>query len=214
MRRSLFGGLAIVIAGSCAPVAAVEMAASAPPLEDGWYVDHGACPFEGCAYRTWTVERDTMLVDRPRGNSPVGTAPVGSIVEGLTGVVYTRPVPVDVAHPIDFNMFDYAARSVRTVRLDVGDRLYLLTYEGEGFHRVWYDGRPISAETLDMWDVPPSDVGWAFSSCANPSAGCWWRIAPDHRLQAVEWWAQIRLPDGTTGWTSEIGNFGDIDALG
>lgn len=187
-----------------------------PPLENGWYVDRGACPFEGCIYREWTVRQDTVLYDAPRGVIPVGTARGGQLVEGLTGIVYTIPIPVDVTHPILVNGPDAFVSETTHVlsRLSVGDRFYLLTYAGEGFNVAWIAGALDSLDIgalRDLGHVPGVDH---FRSCTTPSNQCWWQIPEEHLRRQSEWWAEIRLPGGTTGWTNEVEHFGNIDQFG
>src|SRR5437867_12482309 len=54
------------------------------------YRDHGACPFEGCTYRDWSVLADTQLLADWRDDARVVTrVQRGTTVRGLTGVVVT-----------------------------------------------------------------------------------------------------------------------------
>jgi len=52
------------------------------------FVDKGACPFECCTYREWTVSKDTDLFDSVDGKKKVGVAKKGSKVTGVTGEVH------------------------------------------------------------------------------------------------------------------------------
>ena len=68
-----------------------------PPTD---YVAQQACPFECCAFRTWTVGDDTTLYDRPLGTRVVGSTQRGASVEGLTGEVHLTPTPILVRFPV------------------------------------------------------------------------------------------------------------------
>lgn len=61
-------------------------------------VGPGACPFECCTYREWSVKADTTLVAHPDRRAPaVGKACKGSRVQGLTGIVITtKPGEIEV----------------------------------------------------------------------------------------------------------------------
>lgn len=182
-----------------------------PPLEDGWYVERGACPFERCIYREWTVNEDTILFDAPRSATIVGNARNGQSVEGRTGNVYSIPIPVDVIHPISLEGPDaFVSETTHILReLSVGDRFFLLTYKGELFNLVWIDGRFDNLEIGQMRDLSKGYGVDHFQSCATPSYQCWWQIPQDRLNRQSEWWVEIRLPDGTIGWTNEVNHFGN-----
>lgn len=130
------------------------------------YVDKGACPFECCTYREWTVTKDTDLFDAVDGKKKVGVAKKGSKVTGVTGEVHTVPLKMKDKE---------------------GNEFFLLTYQGEGFWKIWKDG-----------SVKP-DVEQDWKEDKRPNS---------------TWWVQIKLKDGTTGWTKEAGNFGNMDSCG
>lgn len=79
---------------------------------------------------------------------------------------------------------------VHTVPLKVVDKegkiLYLLTYQGEGVWKAWDDGKVV--EGIEEKDWEP-------------------RRMPEHA-----WWIQIKLKNGTVGWTKEPRNFGGNDS--
>lgn len=66
-----------------------SVVARAEALTDGApprvFVDKGACSFECCTYRPWTVDADTHLYDRP-GGKKVGMVKKGECVTGVTFV--------------------------------------------------------------------------------------------------------------------------------
>jgi len=208
MRLVLFALIVCAIVGI-----GLHAAADEPPLTDGWYVDEGACPFEGCTYRDWTAEADTLLYAAPWSTQVAGTAATGDTVEGQTGIVYTKPVPIKVAYPTRVEVYK---NGLGLIGLDLapGQTLYLLTNLGEGAFLSWFSGQLLDFEpdATMLTDLP--GIGWGVASCRGPSAQCWWLAEPGRQRYESVWWAKIRLPDGTSGWTRELGNFGNIDALG
>src|SRR2546423_13519712 len=100
-----------------------------PPLP---YLDRGACPFECCTYRRWTVEADTFIYKERSIKSDIAfQVKKGQHVTGVTGIVVTlKPgkVVVKKAQTLDQD---------RKVRLKPGDIFYLLHYEGEGYSKIW-----------------------------------------------------------------------------
>lgn len=178
--------------------------AGGPPTEDGWYVSLDACPFECCTYRDWTAKSDTAVYRHARGTEEVAAVRAGQTVEALGGNVYVVPVPVEVTY----------ATTIGPLQLDVGETFYLLDYIGEGFQHVWYSGKTAEFETYEIWDPDRAGLGATshYRSCETPSDRCWWRIAPEHRRQATEWWAHLRLPGGREGWIATPENFTNKDA--
>jgi pentatricopeptide repeat protein len=160
--------------------------AERPPAN---YVAQGACPFECCTYREWTVEADTPLVDRPGGSKRIGTAKQGTRVKGLTGEVRLKPVAAGIIFDKD--------------RLKKGDIIFQLDYEGEGYSHFWYQGEVVSDELS------------VANFCPEPNASCWAEyIDPPGESERPVWWVNIELPDGTRGWTDKARNFGNMDACG
>ncbi len=138
------------------------------------YVDPGACPFECCVYREWGVLQDVELVDSPGGLKVVGEALAGEKVQAITGEVHT--IPLEFTLPEDFELSD-------RYDLQPGDRVFLLTYIGEGYWKLWHEGKVVSGVEIDD---PPR---------------------PESR-----WWVRVRTAAGVTGWTLSGGNFDDRDA--
>jgi hypothetical protein len=187
--------LLVVTTASIALCAAIARAGDAPPKI---FIDKGACPFECCTYRDWTVGADTVLYDQPNGNKRVDTAVKGETVRGVTGDVYVHPTPFTVA-------FEHG-------RFHVGDTAYLLTYEGEGVSKVWLDGTISEEEVYFVADK--QDWGYAGGkrlTCTHPSARCWGRMEKENES---DWWVLIKTPRGSEGWTRQTDHFGNMDACG
>lgn len=152
------------------------------------FVDEGACPFECCVYRKWTVEETTTLfVEKDRASRAIATVYPFQIVQARTGVVYTRPAKLEV-------VWDHGP-------FRKGEIVYLLTYQGEGFFKVWRRGEIVSAE-INL----PTD-----RSCDQPNPACWGRL---DGLPEATWWIQTETPAGQVGWTDQPDHFGNKDACG
>ena len=176
MRRNLSLGIVILV-GTLASIVAGQN--SRPPMP---FVDKGACPFECCTYRDWTVDKATTIRSAMSDSSPIAfRLRKGERVKGLTGVVITsQPGEVRVLKQTKIGRFTAKP----------GDGIYLLTYEGEGFHKVWFKGRISSEETYDTA---------LFRPISEPKA---------------VWWVKIRNSRGHRGWSREPDNFGNKDQCG
>jgi hypothetical protein len=137
------------------------------------YIDKGACPFECCTYREWVAHTDVTLLDRPNGKKVVGRIKKGERVLALTGEVHSVPLRV-------IAKYDYPEAGVKA-----GDAVYVLHYEGEGYSKVWHEGKVIDLE--------------------DPSDGA---------RQKVTWWVKLKTRSGVIGWAVEHNNFGNQDACG
>jgi hypothetical protein len=159
-----------------------------PPVP---YEDAGVCPYEGCIYGEWTAQQPVVVRRERRRSSPVAfRLPRGATVDAMTGVVVTLKagrVQFRVAHEMD-------SRSGR-LRMVPGQTLYLLTYQGEGYTKAWFDGR-----LYDQLD------GSAFfnAACDRDPSRCAGRIVEQ---PVREWWVQVRNA-GRVGWTDEPEKFG------
>src|ERR671927_1199670 len=105
----------------CLFLAAAAQSQTRPPRN---YEDRGACPFECCTYRAWTVKEDTAFY-RTRSNKSARLfgARKGERVTGLTGVVVTlEPGRAVVRRAATYG----GGAAGRKVRVRPGDVLYLL----------------------------------------------------------------------------------------
>jgi hypothetical protein len=145
------------------------------------YIAKAACPFECCHFGEWPVLEDTELVAGPGSRKVVGRAIKGSSVTGITGEVHLKPEPVAVLRGDD---------------LPPNSIAFVLDYQGEGFGRVYSQGKIISL-FLGYEDY-----------CFHLSESCWGeRLTPPGERQAPVWWITIRLPNGVIGWTTKSDNF-------
>jgi len=172
---------------------------SAQRLPPRNYEGHGACPFECCTYRDWSVGADTVLYKSRAKNAPsVFRVKKGERVTGLTGVVVTLEPGRAVANA-DMSVGDGS----RKVRVRRGDVLYLLHSVGEGFFKTWFRGR--------FYEVQPEG---AAEHAARPEG-----IARRPYLRLLNaprtvWWVKVRNKRGQVGWSRQPEHFGDMDACG
>lgn len=147
------------------------------------YSDPGACPFECCTYRNWTANKDTTIYTQMRdGASRAYTVRKGETVRGVTGVVITNRAGIAKAK--------VAVTIGSRTRVAKGETIYLLTYQGEGFFKVWYKGRVISGVEID------ED-----------------KFNVTRQADAV-WWVKIRNRQGKVGWSKLPDNFDNKDQCG
>jgi hypothetical protein len=155
-------------------------------------IDKGACPFECCTYKTWKTEENTAAYAAPDTKSPVvGTFQAGTEVYGVTGEVHVYPSRfiVKKAHG----------------RYRPADTLWVYTYLGEGFFKVWFRGRMFEE------DLRFSPYGGSPGKRCEKSSYCWGEL--DTELKFT-WWVKIGSSEGWMGWSDKPGNFSKKDACG
>ncbi|MBL8548760.1 MAG: hypothetical protein JNJ73_02155 [Hyphomonadaceae bacterium] len=164
--------LVVLLAGCAALPAAQE---TGPPLTDGLYVVLGACPGEGCELGAWVATEAGELRAEPDQNATI-TARVaaGENVEALESVLRLYPVRGEVL----------AAHQ----GLEVGDIVYRLDYQGEGFFNLWRRGETLTWSSSD----DEGAINWsdADDEASNPRTG---------------WWVRFRGAQGQSGWSRADG---------
>jgi hypothetical protein len=144
------------------------------------YEDHGACPFECCTYREWIAKKGTAILQEMKENSQIAfQVEDNEKVIGLTGVVITTKA--------GNGKISKSAKG-DNVGIDSGSVVYILSYSGEGFWKVWHQGKIISLEE-----------GTDFEMADKPE---------------TIWWVKIKNSKGQIGWTDKPDNFGNKDSCG
>jgi hypothetical protein len=153
------------------------------------YVAKPACPGEYCHFGKWTATAETILYDKPAGTRIVARVGANEPVEGVTGEVHLRPLPVSVRYESNYG-FTAPAGSI----------VFLLDYLYEGHGRIWIDGKIVESEITSV-----------FEHCASPAPECWGEFVnpEDEGLQMMggKWWIQIKTSQGKLGWTREASHF-------
>jgi len=154
-------------------------------------VDLNSCPFEGCQFGKWTATATVVVYSTWESmREPITTLSKGDVVTALTGVnIVLQPGK---------GVFD---RDVALYGAKKGDTAYMYQDCGEGAVDLWVHGRFIKCADPEFSWQP----GYG---CQKNCDGRWLSLGKS------EWWAQIRLSDGTTGWVLMEGNFDGVDALG
>jgi hypothetical protein len=191
VNRSL---IAVAAACACTVVALAQPAPRDGPSMP--FEDSGACPFEGCTYGEWTAREPVEVRRERRRASPVVfRVPRDGTVTAVTGVVVTLR-----AGRVQFRVPHEMGSLSGRLRVVPGQTLYLLTYQGEGFTKAWFDGR-----LYDELD----GTGFFNAACENDPSRCAGRIVEQPRR---EWWVQVRNGAGRTGWTDEPDKFSRREA--
>jgi hypothetical protein len=142
-------------------------------------LDWGACPYEKCMYREWTVHKSIVVYDtwKPEQRE-IAKLSTGDKVTGVTGVVITdRPGIVRMD------------RDVPERNLKQGDIISTYAYRGEGFSAVWFQGRFYHEFDLSF-AKRPDGTGCGGAHCAATYVD----------LGEKKWWAEVRLKSGAIGW--------------
>lgn len=168
----------------CASMLLVTSVYSQNPRPPANYQDNGACPFECCTYRRWSVTKDTVLYkSRSETSGVVFRARKGEHVTGMTGVVITlKPGKAAVRKATTIG------EGKRKTRVKPGDVLYLMHYLGEGFYKTWFRGV--------IYDLEMSTTIQVLTE-------------PD-----TVWWVKVKNNRNQVGWSKQNDNFGDMDSCG
>ena len=177
MRSKLFCAILLVV-GILASVTSGQRK-SMPPMP---FVDKGACPFECCTYREWNVTKTTIARKNMNDASSIAfRMKTGEKVLGITGVVITsKPGEVLVLKRTKLGRFD----------LKKGDKIFLLTNLGEGFHKIWFRGKIFEDAAYDET-----------------------KFKVIHQPTAI-WWVKVKNRRGQIGWSRLPENFGNMDECG
>jgi len=162
------------------------------------YLDKGACPFECCTYRRWTVEKETVVYNQRSTTSGIAfSVKKGEHVTGVTGVVITlKPGKVVVKKATTIG-------EELKVRVIPGDILYPLHYEGEGIYKVWFRGKIYHEE------MPTSPYLITKTPIEQREQFLHVIAEPDWI-----WWVEVKNSRGQKGWTKQHDHFVDMDACG
>ncbi len=137
-----------------------------------------ACPFECCAYSTWTTTEDVALYAAPDDTTaqPIATLPAGMQLDAQTGHVLLTRLGRGLVRDSAHSYVDYETHFL----LPNGADVLTLGYVGEGAYRVWHDGQ--------LGEVM-GEVGEYQSSGVEIV-----------EREGAQWWARVRTPNGRIGW--------------
>jgi hypothetical protein len=188
-------GLVACLIAAPAPVLTEQQSTQGPPVP---FEDRGACPFEGCVYREWTAKAAVRVRTERRIDAAVTyELRPGEKVTAVTGIVVTLKAGL-----VQFREPRILSSSCGETRIEPGQTLYLLTYQGEGFTKAWFNGR--LCEDMDTVEFYNGVCDIRPSRCAGKI------IEPSK----TEWWVQVRNRVGIVGWTHEPEKFDGKNAIG
>jgi hypothetical protein len=165
-----------------------------PPVP---FDEDGACPFQCCTYREWTVEWATDIHADRRDDSPVAyQVALNDTVTALTGVVTTTRVGRATA-------MKQVAVGANHLVVPAGQPIYLLRNLGGGDWKIWVNG------VTDQQYISAGQ-GYCTGDKQN-SVECSLTVVEQPE---IVWWAKVRDARGREGWTREVDHFGNIDACG
>lgn len=157
------------------------------PVPPKVFIDKGACPFECCKYGEWVAKTDIDLKDKIDGQSVIEKIKNNEKVHAITGEVHTIPNAVEIIR--------------NHGKFKKGDKIYLLTYQGEGFYKTWFNGSISSEEIL----FPGFTESYEFKNCDPLKNDCWGQIINTKRESV--WWVKLKTRKGQTGWTHQSKEF-------
>jgi len=188
IRDSGFALLVVIVVAACGRTGTQQ---AGPPLP---FDEDGACPFQCCTYREWSVEYPTDIRSDRRDAAPVAFhVEMNDTVNATTGVVTTTKIGRATA-----------SRDVRVganhLLVHAGEPIYLIRNVGGGDWKIWVDG------VIDRQYIPSQ--GYCTPDTQS-SDECAIKVV-DQPVNV--WWAQVQNTRGETGWTREVDHFGNIDA--
>ncbi len=150
-----------------------------------------ACPGEGCGFGPWTTRKAVVVYTTWKKNRrPIEQLQPAEKVTALTGVVIVfKPGLVRMD------------RDLPDQELKRGDTILTYGYIGEGYSTVWLKGRyyPEFDISFAKW---PDGSGCGGEYCAATYVD----------LGKKEWWAEVKLKSGRTGWVDM--DFDDLPFYG
>lgn len=144
------------------------------------YTDRKICPGEGCSYTGKAKAAAFTKVYRSPGvnSARVFTLPLGTMITGIDSQVHTRAGRFRVKR----NHGKYRS----------GDVLSVYTYLGEGYFKIWHQGKMIEEDLgFSVWG------GSSGERCEKDPKGCWGIL---EKRTNMKWWLKIRTNAGRTGW--------------
>lgn len=160
------------------------------------------CPGECCTYQKWTARVATPVHDAPNG-ARTGEIAIGEQVDATTGEVHSKPLRAEVRrdHALESRAPDGPTRTVRP-----GDTVWVLSFLGEGYAEIWFDGTVYQGEVISVFD---EECGPG----APASDDCW--LTPSGEAGRQIWWARVTRADGSVGWVDNTDDaLGGFDACG
>ncbi len=156
------------------------LAALAQTRPPAIFIDRKICPGEGCQYtgRAKAVDKIKVYRSPSLTAARVFTLPLGTMITGIDSQVHTKAGHFLVKR----NQGKYRR----------GEVLFVYTYLGEGFFKIWHRGRMIEEDlAFSVWG------GSSGTRCDKDPKICWGVL---EKGTDMKWWLKIRTNNNRTGW--------------
>jgi len=150
------------------------------------YVDHDICPGEGCTYGKWTVKEGRVASIYAKNSTltpEVASVFGGEVVESITGETHNLPYRVLLLD----NFESWQGKTYQP-----GDTIFVLTYLGEGYYKIWHKGEFSVTGLYSLPNTPNYKV----------------LDKQYHQFKPV-WWVKMKTKDNKVGWTRDTDLFSD-----
>jgi len=149
-----------------------------------------ACPLEECSYGQWRLKNPTALYATPSASADrLAQLEAQQILQALRGQITTSQYgEIAVVRDSEINALPLDAPSVdnkEILKLNQGDLLFDLEYQGKGIHVMWYQGKLYYLE--EAWNPETSS-----------QAELWGKILTERK---TDWWVQVEVSKPSLkGW--------------
>lgn len=128
------------------------------------FIQHGTCPFECCQYGKWAARSPLKAFEKEGDDSRVSfTIRPGEEFTAINGNVHV----VKLGYVTITKTFDSFIK---------GEKVYILSYRGEGDYDLWYKGKIFNGDDA-FWD----NINWVQSP-------------------VTVWWVLVENKAGIRGW--------------
>ena len=147
------------------------------------YIQENICPSECCKYGQWIARSNLKLNKNEEDSSEiVFTVKSGEKITAIRGNVHIVKLGMLVIKkPVKFKN-----KHIETV--SKGEKIYVLSYGGEGYYDLWYKGK-----VLDI-DLDDSDQIWENSELVQEPHMVWWVLVKNSK--GKKGWLKIDMGDG------------------
>ena len=141
------------------------------------FIVEGACPYEGCTFGMWKVLKDTPVYEKANIESKIVTLLSSQAMANVeTGVLFVVPGKAKITGK------PYKTASA----LNPEKLVFILDYIGEGYSRVYQDGKLYNTKIARNKERCTEIPNWRY---------CWVEILQE---PIVNWWVKIK----GLGWLS------------
>jgi hypothetical protein len=132
------------------------------------YIQHDICPFECCQYGKWIAKSPLKAYKKEGDDASIAfTIKPGEEFSATSGNVHIMKLGI-ITITKSFNTFTK------------GDKVYMLSYRGEGAYDLWYKGKMLDLDLDSMNKV--------------------WTNGTLIQLPEFVWWVLVKNKDGNIGW--------------